>query len=245
MTHDELREVIPGLALDALMPAEESEVRAHVEQCIECRSALDIHLDTAAMLALAADPKKPSPALKDRILSEANKTAQVVSIDSKSPVRPSTVASARSRRMTAALASVALLVSVAFSGWLALRFRSQNQIASEQKQALAVASSPTVKTVEMSAASRSNAKGRIFIPEQGKDAAVVMTGLGDPGSHIYTLWLTSEGANPIPLKSFAPDQQGLAIVYLGRTVAPQGSMAVTLESSPGHKSPQGPTILSS
>ena len=49
-THDEIRELLAALALDAVPDAERVELEQHVEQCPECRSELDAMREVAAMM---------------------------------------------------------------------------------------------------------------------------------------------------------------------------------------------------
>src|SRR2546422_11619537 len=68
MTHDELRQLVPIYALDALEGDEELEVRSHVDICPICRDALDAHVQAAGNLALFVEPVQPPPDLHRRLL---------------------------------------------------------------------------------------------------------------------------------------------------------------------------------
>lgn len=70
MNHDELEGLVPLLALDALGPPEEAEVRAHVAGCESCAVLLREHLETAAGLALLAEPATPPAHLKARLMAD-------------------------------------------------------------------------------------------------------------------------------------------------------------------------------
>ncbi|MGH2722296.1 MAG: anti-sigma factor family protein, partial [Actinomycetota bacterium] len=69
MNHDELEGIVPLLALDALDPPEEAEVRAHVAGCDSCRVLLREHLETAAGLALLTEPATPPARLKASLMA--------------------------------------------------------------------------------------------------------------------------------------------------------------------------------
>ena len=69
MNHDELRDLVPIYALDALGGDEELEVRSHVEACEPCRLLLESHLDAAAGLALAAESVTPPADLRSRLMA--------------------------------------------------------------------------------------------------------------------------------------------------------------------------------
>src|SRR6476619_339100 len=73
MGHEEYKEMIPARALSALDAAEAHALNEHLENCAECRKELEEWQATAATLALTADPVEPSPAVRERILSEVRK----------------------------------------------------------------------------------------------------------------------------------------------------------------------------
>jgi anti-sigma factor RsiW len=52
MSHEELRELLAGAALDILAEAEHREVLAHVQGCAECAAELDEYRATTGELAL-------------------------------------------------------------------------------------------------------------------------------------------------------------------------------------------------
>src|SRR5262245_49245840 len=76
-THEEAREALEAVALDALELEERLAVLAHVESCAECSAELASLRETVASLALvAATPEHGlspdrSAAVRDRLLSRA------------------------------------------------------------------------------------------------------------------------------------------------------------------------------
>jgi hypothetical protein len=67
MTHEEAREALEALALDALDASERDAVMAHVSTCVICQSELAALEHTAGALAYAATPLAMPPAQRDRI----------------------------------------------------------------------------------------------------------------------------------------------------------------------------------
>src|SRR3982750_1950341 len=67
--HEDLEELVPLLAIDALTADEELSVRAHVEGCSRCATLLREHLETAGDLALLTEPVAPPPGLRDRLMA--------------------------------------------------------------------------------------------------------------------------------------------------------------------------------
>jgi len=67
MTHEQAREALEALALDALDASERDAVMAHVATCVICQSELAALENTVGELAYAATPIPMSPAQRDRI----------------------------------------------------------------------------------------------------------------------------------------------------------------------------------
>src|SRR5256885_591496 len=87
MNHDELRDLVPIYALDALGGDEELEVRSHVEACEPCRLLLESHLDAAAGLALAAESVTPPADLRSRLMAAVAASPQEASLPRAVPLR--------------------------------------------------------------------------------------------------------------------------------------------------------------
>lgn len=67
--HEIYRELVAGLALDALEPADEGVVAAHLPSCPSCRDLLADLRQTAADLSYAIPHEDPPPELLERILA--------------------------------------------------------------------------------------------------------------------------------------------------------------------------------
>ena len=67
MTHEQAREALEALALDALGASERDAVMAHLATCAACQSELAALENTPSELAYAATPLPMTPAQRDRI----------------------------------------------------------------------------------------------------------------------------------------------------------------------------------
>ena len=67
MTHEQAREALEALALDALDTSERDAAMAHVADCTMCQSELAVLENTANELAYAAAPLPMTPAQRARI----------------------------------------------------------------------------------------------------------------------------------------------------------------------------------
>jgi hypothetical protein len=245
MTHDELKELVPIFALDALPAEDEVELSAHLKFCTECSDLLAEHREVAAMLAVAGGSLQAPPDLKQRILAEAARTPQLHAFAN--PVAAGTRAKQARRWQWVAVAGtcvIALLV-----GGLALRQLgdgppSQGQVLlARQREALNIVSSPDSVVLPMSTNSDfPRAYGKAFVSDKDGKAAVIVSGLEEPGDDVYTLWLLAEG-DPEPITDFDVDY-GSQTLLVEKQVGSDATLAVTREPNPGNTSPQGPVVMS-
>jgi hypothetical protein len=235
MTHQELQDLIPAYALDALGSQEEMELRAHLASCDDCQALLAPLAETAGALALAAPPVTPPPRLRERILSGAEPEPQLTPAPlPRRPVWP---------RVAGVLAAAAVVVMGVANVLLINSLNERERQLEEQGRLVDVLASGSPNPRPMVAAERSpGASGQIFVAKDGQSAAVVMTGLPQSSQGIYQLWLVRDG-RPTPLDSFQPDASGAAVVYVQANLASMGGMAVTLEERPALPAPRGPAVL--
>ncbi len=244
MTHEELRGLIPLLALDALPPGEEEELVAHLKVCRECSDVLASHETTTGMLGLAVPPIEPSMQLRERILNEAARTRQMVP--------PTSITSVRRARRPGGRVAAALAAAAVFAiGAVGTRqlmesndliARQQAQLAA-QEQAFEVASAGSALILPMKTSGDfSDVNGSVVVSESAGKAAVILTGLQDPDGKVYTVWLSAEGGGPTNVGEFVPAEDGLAVVNLNTAVADRDTVAVTLEPKRGLTRPTGPMV---
>jgi hypothetical protein len=241
MSHGEVEDSLPLLALDALEPWEEIAVRAHVEGCAECATLLADYFDAAAYLAQAVPPVAP-PARLTRRIFEAVGGVSYLPARARASAR---AGSPRGRRLAALVTAAAVFVPgmLAFS-WHRIELTRVSE--SQGRAALAqVMQAPSHQTLDLTAAGTSpGVSGQVLAAPDDEVAAVVLRGLENPGSRIYVVWAIENGT-PRPLAEFRPDDSGSATVGLRSAVGGGTAVAVTLESMAGRQQPAGPTILAS
>ena len=265
MKHEQIKKLVPLLAINAVSDDEENDIQAHMASCAECLSMMEMHLDAAVALARSAVPLNPPASLKQRLMSQIAAESAVVPQQSPAPARPFKPAaqpppaagspgavlplpaqqSERRPRWLAPLAGIAaaaVFIAVAMWGWMVVQINRQNQLLEQTRQALAIAGTPGVDRKPMVARDAAGgAGGQAFVAETG--AAIIMTGMKDPRDEVYTLWLIS-GNRPVSVGDFRPDESGTAVIRVAQSVDRDMTMAVTREPSEGNKSPKGPVILS-
>jgi len=253
MIHEEMEELVPLLALDALSPQEELSVRTHVEGCPQCANLLREHLETAADLALLTVPAAPPAGLKARLMTQIASEPQAApapAVSRSDHARGRTswlrvVPSARWRRTIAGLAAACVVLGVV-NFVTARRLADQNRQIAEQRQILALISRPPAMTMTP-AAPGIRATGHVFVNE-GK-AAIVLTGLDDSPDGVYEVWAI-KGGKPSPLavvdRAGWQREKGQVVLLLKGGVQGAEGMAVSLEPSPPPPSasaPRGPILL--
>ncbi|MGQ0679560.1 MAG: anti-sigma factor domain-containing protein [Actinomycetota bacterium] len=246
MTHDDLRGLIPLLALASLPSDEERELIAHLKVCRDCSELQASFEGTAGSLGMWAPPLAPPVDLKDRVMRQAAQSSQLTAGRTSDNV----VELARRRpgmRVAAALATAAVF---AFGGFTARQYNlqsgeieEQRQLLAAQRKALSVAGSGRAVVLPLKpTGSYEQVGGNVVISDRTAEVAVLMTGLDVPKSSVYTLWLIHDNEAPQNVADFVPDQSGLVVVNLKAAVGDSDTLAVTLEPRKGATMPSGPLI---
>jgi hypothetical protein len=242
VTHDELKQMVPILALDALPPEEEAELVAHLKLCRECSMLLTQHQQTAGMLALSAGDVPPPAALKGRILREAQRSGQL----QPPPAQVRQLPVNRLRRWQLAGLAAACVVAVLGGAVVvrqANRLNQQEIVVAQQRDALEIIGSPSSVEVPMTAtANGQGTEGKVFVSGEEDAAAVLVRGLDDPGDEVYTLWLIEEGGDPEPVEDFLPDG-AVTVLKVDQPVDGDATLAITREPRRGNTAPEGPILL--
>jgi anti-sigma factor RsiW len=247
MTHDDLKDLVPLYALDALPSEDEQELTAHLATCSECSALLAGHRETAGMLAFSAPSLQASPGLRDRILREATRTAPI----QLSPAPSATPPLRRNRRLQWAGGLAAACVFALLVGGLVVRQMAdrnpgdtqQEMLLARQQEALNIISSPDSIAITMASTDDfPDAYGKAFVSADDGRAAVLLSGLSEPKDDVYTLWIIEDG-DPSRIVDFDVDGGAQTILVDDRDVDPAASFAVTREPNRGNASPQGPVVI--
>ncbi len=243
MNHDELQDLVPIYALDALGGDEELEVRSHLEACQPCRLLLESHMRAAAALALAAEPVTPPPDLRSRLMTAVAASPQAPSLPPVVPLR--SLRSVTWQRVSALVAVAALLAMGAFSYRQTRHLHEQERRLAAQGAIFQALASPLTTAVPLTGTgSGVNASAELYVSGDKHTAGLVARGLSDPGKNVYQLWLIENNV-PAPVEAFRPDSSGIALVQIRTNLSNMQGMAVTLEARAGNSAPQGPFVLKS
>jgi hypothetical protein len=223
-THERWDELAAGYALDALEPAEEVELLAHMEQCSTCRDALRDHEYVAAQLAaLADDPHAPSPAwssIRTGIVGETP-APQVVDL-----------AVQRVRRRQPRLLGAAAAVAILAAGGIVVATQVGGQSATQQ----AISDCRSSSTCHVVQLDRGTHERAVVLVRNG-NAKLLPTNLPSPGAaKVYALWQLPRAGKPTllaqPVSSADPSTTPLAMGYdetaaFALSVEPEGPRATS------------------
>ena len=256
--HD-LHTLTGSYALDALQGEELGEFERHLNHCPSCPAEVRGLRETAARLALAtAEP--PPAAMRERVLSLAERTRQMPPLTDERPTRRATRQVRRTRRIWLPRISVAVAaVSLAAAVVLGIDVAgTRNQLSSAQSQlssirnqlasaeahnhditAVLAASDARLVT---SHTSRGGAVTAIVSPSQAK-LVVLTSGLPTlPPSKVYELWLLGKSvAKPSGLLS--KPVKGQTTPVLADGLVPGYELGVTVEPAGGTPTPTTAPIL--
>lgn len=243
MTHDELRELVPVYALDAVEGDDRLEIQSHLESCPACRTSLEACLLAAGDLAMLAEPVTPPPALRTRLLQAVAESAQPG--PAPIPIGRTARRGFTWRRLSAVVAVAAVLALTGVSFTLARHLNNSNRTIAQQREFLAALGSPLGSSVPLvGAGNAASASGVLYLSSDRHTARLVAQGLANPGHNIYQLWLITNN-QPAPVEAFRPDSSGIALVSIRTNLAEMQAMAVTEEDHAGRSRPQGPFVLHS
>ena len=219
MTHQEVRDLIPGYALDALEPEEAARVEAHLLGCGDCRSELAILRDAAAPLATGVPQTAPPPELRDKIIR---------ALEGQRRRMPSP---RRGWILGLAVAAGLILLLGGTDVVLQQRVATLNARLAAQTQALALLADPSARTVSL--AGTASGVVRLVYDPNSHIGVVVASGLRDPGRNlVYQLWLVA-GQAPQSAGVFRPAPDQPTIVTVVADFNRFHAIAISVEEAPG------------
>jgi hypothetical protein len=228
-THERWDELAAGYALDALEPAEEAELLAHMEQCAICREALRDHEFVAAQLAALADDAHVPPAW-------SSMRAGIVG-DGPAPEASSEgvvdLAEHRRRRLQPRLLGAAAGIALLAAGAVVAITQIGGGPSPTEQAISDCRSSAACHVVQLDRGARERAV--VLVRDGG--AQLLPTDLPSPGADkVYALWQLPRAGKPTllaqPVPSADSSKAPLAMGYdetaaFALSVEPQGSKATS------------------
>jgi len=219
-------ELAAAYALGGVVPDEERDIAAHLETCPEPHGEARELVGAAALAGAVAEPVRPSPQLRDRLMATVTATAQDHRPVAMPPMHRGLTSERRAepaawRRALAPLALAAAVMAAAILGsW---NISLGQQVAERDRAIRAIASADAVHQVAGSA-------GSGLLVDDGGTAIFVAEGLADlPSGSLYELWLIGADGVPVAVGTVA-DAGGLALVTLEQGIGEATTFAVTIET---------------
>ncbi|HLM24722.1 MAG TPA: anti-sigma factor [Pyrinomonadaceae bacterium] len=246
MVHEEYKEMIPARALSALDAAEARALNEHLENCAECQKELEDWQATAATLAVTADPVEPSPAVRERILSEARKDllpAEVL------PFRSTPRNIWSSFGSLGAMAAVVLLTALIVG--LVVMWRQNRAMQDELAQSnefVELVTTPGARLNELKGIDLgADATASLAYDRNGHAMLMANKLPSPPQGKAYQLWFIVGNKPPMPGKTFSPDNTGKGRLkdQMPREAMDSAIFAITVEPEGGVSAPTGPIYLRS
>ena len=257
---EELADLLPGQALDALEASERELVAAHAARCADCARQQRELIEVASQLALALPQVEPPTTLGARILDEARRErAPERSLTSAQPGRASGFWTLL-QRWSAGLSLAALAVALAALLWGANLHQqlgqSQRQLAETSAQlqgsrtnywtVARVLASPAVQVRELQAGDAApGAQGKLWVdPVSGSGMMMARELPPPPAGTVYQVWLADSNGRVCPGFLRANDE-GIYYLVLNAPgkVSDYQRVGVTQEPSPGSLDPTGPRVI--
>jgi anti-sigma-K factor RskA len=230
VTHEEMRDLVPAYAVDALEPDEARAFEAHLQGCEACREEVSRLQEVAAQLAAGVATVQPPPWLREQVLA-AVRTRHAV------PPRwwPFGLAAAAAVIL---LLGLGLLVEYQRARVLTAQVGLLSARLAAQERVLAVLSSPTGRTAALSGSVQANV--RFMYDRATGQGALVVTDLRDPGARlVYQVWLIT-GQEPQSMGVFRPAAGQAIVIPVNADFRRYQAVAISVEQGP-QGSAAGPT----
>jgi anti-sigma-K factor RskA len=263
LTCDEVRELLPLLALDALDVDERDVLEDHLVGCNACLEDLAGFSETAAALALALPQSDPSPALKGRVLSEARRARLVPSVGGRRQIPPPPLWGGRRDprwrvSLSSLVAGLALMLAAGSTAW-ALNLRSEldaqtariatlSERANNYARVTAVLqAADTQIRVLQSTSGTPDSFGRVYVDPDTSAGMLMVRNLPPlPQGRVYQLWVAradGERESAGVLTWTDKSGNGYTLIQCPDKLSRWQSFNVTEEPTGGSQLPTGSRLL--
>jgi anti-sigma-K factor RskA len=228
--HERWADASGAYVLGALPEGEAEAFATHLESCAACRLDVEDLETAAAALPASVMPMAAPAAIRDRVMAEVRREAELLAAAGEGADRPP-VAAPRTRRRgwlrwsVPALAAAALLVGLVVGLGATGVFDSET-------------------TIPMAATGAARGAHARLVLDDGR-ATLEADHLPPPtGGRVYQVWLKPPGGDPKPTRSlFVPRADGHATVAVPAEAARMEAVLVTAEPGGGSPAPTSDPVL--
>lgn len=256
MTHNQVAELLPAYALDALSQEEVRAVEDHVRGCQECQRDLAAFTTVTAAMADSVVMTTPPPALRARVLEAVRPEVGVV-VARPVPQRARGLSFGWALGLAAAAAAVVVAVGAVgvilnqrladLQTQLARQTEQLNTLSirvTQQEQLLAIVTNPALKRATLAGSVVGDVQF-VYDPAS-RLGALIVRNLVDPGQgRVYQLWLVAAAGAPQSAGVFRPVTGRSLVVPITADFTRYRAIAISVEQGPsGAPLPTAPPILS-
>lgn len=228
MTHDQLLELTPLYALDALTTEEARELEAHLGDCSACQAELDEYFSTMASLT----PDEPAPqGVWDRIVD---------AIDTEEAAAPVTdLAERRSSRAWTWVTGLAAAAALVFGGLLLTNVINDSLLQESTLVSAAEEAAATADSIVADFIVNDSSVAQIILTSTGQGFVVPTDDL-DPldSSRTYQLWVINTDQQAISAGALGHDPSVSTFTWTGDVTG----FALTREVAGGVVSSEGDVV---
>ncbi|HKO97217.1 MAG TPA: anti-sigma factor [Pyrinomonadaceae bacterium] len=271
MRHEDYKEMLAAKALSALDADDAAALGIHLEQCPDCRVELDEWHETAALVALGANPSEPSLVVRERILTTIHaEVSQNIQPDSlrpgvdlakrvlpfEQPRRTNSFSLGSFGTIAAALVMVAMIVGL-LALWqqnranrvemdrMATRLREANEQLATGRALVALLRTPGSRVTELSGTNSAPGAHAMLAYDKTGHAMLMTKNLpAAPPGMAYQLWFIKDNKK-MPGKVFTTDESGSGVLedQIPNEALGSAVYAITLEPANGVQIPTGAIYL--
>ena len=247
MNHDELVELVPLLAVDALSAEERDEVRKHIAGCRSCTALLAEYEAVTDELLRGVPVAAWAPNLETRL--RARMLALKAAPPGATPRRRALPAPARSRWaiMAAALVLLSLLAFGVGVWWSAQNAPVAVTPSSETAELTQLLQTPGTRTLPIKGTDNApQAMGDLIINPDNARAYLIINNLKPNAvDQIYQVWLMVNGNQRDNAGTFTVDQKGHATarIWASQPWNIYQEIGITLEPGKGSQWPTTPRLI--
>jgi anti-sigma-K factor RskA len=263
MSHEEYQELLAANALTALDADEARALATHLDSCDECRAQAVSLDETAAMLALDANPIEPSSRVRENILAAVRLETQSAATTHASTVVPFERPAKTPRSPFAAFAAIAatvVLIGLSISLLFVWKEKRANdaevaRLSSEmrrtqaelqhEREVISLITSPGAHMAELAGTNVAPGAHAMIAYDKSGQAMLMARGLpAAPTGKAYQLWFIKDGKK-MPGRVFKTDLSGSGTLkdQMPAEALNAAVFAITLEPENGVAVPTGAVYL--
>lgn len=228
--HERWADAAGAYVLGALEPHEAAAYEAHLAECAICRAEVDELMPAVAALPGSVPPRRTPAELRDRIMADVRREAELLHAAGPEADRVGGVGVARRRRFGWAPRWAVPALAVAA---LAIGFVVGD-----------VVSGPSGRTVELAATGFASAAHARLTLADGQATLTADHLPAPPKGRVYMVWLKSPAGRAIPTSAlFVPRADGTASVSVPASASDMDLVMINTEPPGGSRQPTTQPVL--